>query len=95
MGAKPGAAIYVHGKTDNFPNDSIVEREVIGFSYTEVNSIAPKKFVEAMIAEGFNVSFPTDEQVNKASEHVKKMKCYPDEDYIEVYENIIIVKFSD
>lgn len=95
LGAKPGAAIYVHGQTDNFPNDSIVEREVIGFSYTEVNSIAPKKFVEAMIAEGFNVSFPTDEQVNKASEYVKKMKCYPDKDYIEVYENIIIVKFSD
>ena len=91
-GAHEGDAIvFVHGK-GNYMNESMLEEEVIGFSYFEFNMYyGGTKIIEAMRAYGMNVSSPTDEQRAYAESIAANMDIWPSDGGIVAQDGIIIV----
>lgn len=84
--------VFLNGKT-NYNNGSMVETEVIGYSYFEFNAnYGGTKIIEAMRAYGMNVTFPTDEQRAFATSIADDMDTWPREGGIVVKNDIIIVK---
>ena len=84
--------VFLNGKS-NYINGSMVELEVIGYSYFEFNgNYGGTKIIEAMRAYGMNVSNPTDEQCDFASSVADEMDVWPNAGGIVVQNGIIIVK---
>ena len=94
-GAHEGDAIvFLNGKR-NYDNGSMVEKEVIGYSYFEFNGYyGGTKIIEAMRAYGMNVSPPTDEQRAFAASVADGMSAWPDAGGIAVQDGVIIVKLG-
>ncbi len=94
-GAEEGDTIVFVGAKGNYLTGSMVEKEVVGFSYLEANDVSVSgKIVEAMRAYGMNVEKPTDEQIKYAKEVAETMESWPDSEGIVVEDGLIIVKLS-
>lgn len=97
-GAHEGDPIVFLSGKDSYMNGSMVEQEVIGFSYFEFNRAYgedmdnARKIIEAMRACGMNVSVPTEEQRAYASLVAEDMDVWPRAGGIAVQNGIIIVK---
>ncbi len=94
-GAQEGYPIvFIDGKS-NYMNESMLEEEVIGYSYFEFNTYyGGTKIIEAMRAYGMNVSSPTDDQRAFAAEVAEGMETWPHEGGITVRDGIIIVNMQ-
>lgn len=93
-GATPGSAIVFIGYRLDSVEETVVEREVIGFTYFEVLSVADVKPIHAMRAYGFDVNVPTDEQRNYAYSIADQLGIYPSKESIRIEDGLIIVRMS-
>ncbi len=93
QGARPGDALCLVGPLPTRETDDLTESEVIGFSYFEVSSFyGPNKTVEAMQAYGFDVSFPTQEQLEAASAEYESLEAWPHAGAIKVHDGFYVVR---
>ncbi len=93
-GAKEGDTIVFVGVYANTPDETIVENEVVGFSYFEVTEIDPAKAAQAMQAYGFRVMTPDFPDYDRAEELAEEMECWPSEESIVVEDGLIVVRLS-
>lgn len=93
-GAHEGDAIVFLGAHSNYADETIIENEVIGFSYFESIPLTSMKVVEAMQAYGFNVSKPSVEQTEYAQSLKDSMECYPSDNCVVIENGLIIVRLS-
>lgn len=93
-GAAPGSAIAFIGYRLDSVEETVVDREVIGFTYFEVLSIAPDKAGRAMRAYGFDVKDATSEQLEYAESIKDQLAVYPSRDSIRIEDGLIIVRMS-
>lgn len=93
-GAHEGDAIVFLGVHSNYADETIIENEVIGFSYFESIPLISMKVVEAMQAYGFNVSKPSVEQTEYAQSLKDSMECYPSDNCVVIENGLIIVRLS-
>lgn len=84
-------------------SNSLVEYEVVGFSYMEychtayMDGVDNTKVPRAMRAYGFNVAEPTSEQLERASQFAEDMPYWPSDGSVKVLpdEGVIIVKIGE
>ncbi len=95
-GAEEGDALCLIGGMSNTVDDTMLEREVIGYSYFEHTEFyGPNKTVEAMSAYGYHVSKPSKEQLAEAERIACEMNLWPHgEDGIRVQDHMIIVRLK-
>ena len=104
-GAMPGYAIYFVGSDTLYKfqnNESMLEYEVVGFSYLEYCTLYGRKDIrdfkvpQAMRAYGFNVSIANDEQYEIAKTTGKDMPNWPEKGSVKVIpeKKLIIVKIG-
>ena len=93
-GANEGDAIVFIGGHSNAVDETIVEYEVIGFSYFEVTPLDPMKCIEAMQGYGFRVRQPSETEIQYAENKKDSMPCWPSNDSVVVENGIIIVRLS-
>ena len=93
-GANEGDAIVFIGERSNITDETVVEYEVIGFSYFEVTSLDPMKCIEAMQGYGFSVRQPSESEMQYAEGRKDSIPCWPSSDSVVVENGIIIVRLS-
>lgn len=93
-GAEEGDTIVFVGVYPNTPDETLVENEVVGFSYFEVTEIDPKKAAQAMQAYGFRVMTPDFPDYDRAAKLAEEMDCWPSGDSIVVEDGLIVVRLS-
>ena len=94
-GGRPGDAVCFVGGQSNAVNDTMVEHEVIGYSYFEfVGSYDGGKAIEAMQAYGFDVSKPTDAQESAARAEADSLEVWPSGGSISVHDGYYVVRLS-
>lgn len=95
QGAAQGDALVFIGGFSNYYSDTEKELEIIGYSYFEYTAqFNSQKAVEAMQAYGYNVTSPTEEQVDQAKEEAGSMGTWPGKDGIRILPGVIIVRLS-
>jgi len=96
LGADEADYIAFIGGRANLEDSSMLEYEVVGFSYLEYPAFyESKKTAMAMYAMGFNVEPATDEMIEYAEEVAEEMDSWPSgEDWIRVVDDLIIVKLG-
>lgn len=105
LGAEKGYALVILGSQSNFSDITLMESEVIGFSYLEFTGLInyepetdsysnTRKVPDAMRAYGFDVTIPTTEQINQAKLILPEMNRWPMEGSVKVVREykIIVVK---
>jgi len=94
LGAHEGDAICFVGGKLNYLDESMLEYEVIGYSYFEfVGVYNSRKAIEAMRDYGFDVSYPLPEQELLAAQTAPSMDIWPSGgDSIRVLDGLIIVR---
>lgn len=94
-GARPGDAFCAVGSRTNTLLDTMVESEVVGYSYFEHSGIyGPEKMIEAMRGYGFDVAYPSKEQMDAARAESETMAVWPCAGSVSVHDGYYVVRFS-
>ncbi|MBP3883318.1 MAG: glucosyltransferase domain-containing protein, partial [Olsenella sp.] len=95
QGAHEGDALCLVGTRHNAELDTMVESEVVGYSYLEHSGYyGPDKAIEAMQAYGFNVTIPNKEQMEAAERESSAMEVWPTGGSIRVHDGYYVVRLS-